>query len=503
MAAIVATLDRVAIAAGGTDETPVAMTVMSALAEGADRLIAGAVLARPDAELEAALPVARADYRRDFDDQASRAEFDELLGRAVEVTNLPVAPSREEAYQQAGRYVVERSDVLIAIWDGRPARGVGGTAEVVAYARQRGVPVVAIDPRGGIVLDETDAGVGGRARLELARYNRGSLPGGRFEAEIRRNTSARRAAAEAAGVAGARIDALSAWLWPYYVRADMLAGRHQRWYLRLGSGLFVLAATAVAAAAGQFLFMPESSLLVWLEVGLMVALLLGVVVGRRLQLHERWISYRFLAERLRSAYFLAIAGMGSWREGGLERLPLSKGPQDWLRRAFAEVWRRRPPDMPRDSEVAGVRDFLAEAWIREQEAYHRLSSRRNADRQRVTTAAITALFGATLIAAIGHALQIGRHEPAEGAANVLVFAAVVLPAIAAALGGIRAQREYHRHAERFAAMAHHLADVASRMAVAPDLETVRAVASAAEELMLEESRDWFVVVRFHNFELHV
>ena len=38
--------------------------------------------------------------------------------------------------------MVEHADVLIAVWDGRPARGMGGTADAVAYARQRGVPVL-------------------------------------------------------------------------------------------------------------------------------------------------------------------------------------------------------------------------------------------------------------------------------------------------------------------------------------------------------------------------
>lgn len=32
-------------------------------------------------------------------------------------------------------------DRLIAVWDGRPARGYGGTADLVAYARGLGVPV--------------------------------------------------------------------------------------------------------------------------------------------------------------------------------------------------------------------------------------------------------------------------------------------------------------------------------------------------------------------------
>ena len=48
----------------------------------------------------------------------------------------------------AGKVVVDRSSVLLAVWDGQPSRGLGGTADVVAYARQRGVPVTVIWPEG-------------------------------------------------------------------------------------------------------------------------------------------------------------------------------------------------------------------------------------------------------------------------------------------------------------------------------------------------------------------
>jgi hypothetical protein len=38
--------------------------------------------------------------------------------------------------------------VLVAVWDGQPSRGLEGTADVVAYANQRGVPVEVIWPEG-------------------------------------------------------------------------------------------------------------------------------------------------------------------------------------------------------------------------------------------------------------------------------------------------------------------------------------------------------------------
>ena len=49
--------------------------------------------------------------------------------------------TRDKAYEQAGRYVADRSDALIALWDGEEPRGQGGTEEIVAYAQENGVPI--------------------------------------------------------------------------------------------------------------------------------------------------------------------------------------------------------------------------------------------------------------------------------------------------------------------------------------------------------------------------
>lgn len=117
------------------------LLVTSALAEGADRLAAWRIMARNQASLVVVLPLAAEDYRQDFSSPDSQQEFDHMLSLAQEVIQMPPESSREAAYSAAGRYIVEHSDVLIAVWDGAPAQGVGGTAEVVSLARRRGIPI--------------------------------------------------------------------------------------------------------------------------------------------------------------------------------------------------------------------------------------------------------------------------------------------------------------------------------------------------------------------------
>ena len=130
--------------------TPAALVVVSGLAEGADRIVAARVLARPGARLEAVLPLPPDDYEADFADDGSRREFRELLEAADRVTVVPpdpADPSREAAYARAGAATVAGCDVLLALWDGRPAQGRGGTAEVVAQGRAAGRPVEVIHVR--------------------------------------------------------------------------------------------------------------------------------------------------------------------------------------------------------------------------------------------------------------------------------------------------------------------------------------------------------------------
>lgn len=121
------------------------LQIVSPLAEGADRLVAEAALDE-GAELIAPLPFPRERYALDFADPASRADFFALLGRAAQVVEIDgrrgSERSRQEAYRAVGTLVLRKSDMLIALWDGRKASGPGGTADVIDEAREAGRPVL-------------------------------------------------------------------------------------------------------------------------------------------------------------------------------------------------------------------------------------------------------------------------------------------------------------------------------------------------------------------------
>jgi|SRR5579863_5235859 len=115
---------------------------LTSLAIGADQLFAEAVLSI-GGRIEAVLPFDG--YTETFSGP-DLANFNRLLALSSRTEVLDRAGSDEESYFTAGKRVVELSDLMIAVWDGAPAKGLGGTADIVHYAIALGRRVVHINP---------------------------------------------------------------------------------------------------------------------------------------------------------------------------------------------------------------------------------------------------------------------------------------------------------------------------------------------------------------------
>ncbi|BBC36702.1 uncharacterized protein SGFS_079960 [Streptomyces graminofaciens] len=114
---------------------------LSSLAAGADQVFAEIAL-ECGAPLTAVIP--GMDYETHLGDDDVRTSYRRILKCCAERVELPYERTHEEAYDAAGRYIVDRADRMIAVWDGAPSRGLGGTADIVAYARRAGVPVTVL-----------------------------------------------------------------------------------------------------------------------------------------------------------------------------------------------------------------------------------------------------------------------------------------------------------------------------------------------------------------------
>jgi len=142
------------------------LILVTALAEGADRLAAEVALSLHfKVHLVVPVPMPIELYELDFDsftlletplgtvavNRSSREEFHALLDRAETRFELELAdgntyetiadpgPERDRQYELVGKFIARQSQILIALWDGVDSNRVGGTASVVHFQTE-GVP---------------------------------------------------------------------------------------------------------------------------------------------------------------------------------------------------------------------------------------------------------------------------------------------------------------------------------------------------------------------------
>jgi len=130
--------------------------LLSNFADGADR-IAGWAALDLGWKLDAILPFPRDDFACDFEDASDLTAYFAQLEQVRSQVHLQPArrPGDDEtqAYERAGRAILDRCSMLVGVWDKAPARGRGGTAQIIAEAIAREIPVVVVDPRGSIPIE--------------------------------------------------------------------------------------------------------------------------------------------------------------------------------------------------------------------------------------------------------------------------------------------------------------------------------------------------------------
>ncbi|HTW94348.1 MAG TPA: hypothetical protein VMD30_06130 [Tepidisphaeraceae bacterium] len=120
------------------------LILLSQLAEGADQLVVR-VAAEMKLTILGVLPMPLELYRSDFDTPDSLQRFEQSVALCSAIIQHPVppphthndaftsGPARDACYAAAGAWTLTHSHLLLALWDGAPAGGAGGTGEIVQY----------------------------------------------------------------------------------------------------------------------------------------------------------------------------------------------------------------------------------------------------------------------------------------------------------------------------------------------------------------------------------
>ncbi|CAM3220320.1 SMODS and SLOG-associating 2TM effector domain-containing protein [Sphingomonas antarctica] len=524
-----------AIETATSDVTVEATRLITGLAEGADMIAAHAGLTRGWL-LDAVLPFARDEFARDFAEGAERTEYQDALSSASAVFELPGDRAHDgAAYERVGRVVLAQSDVLVAVWDGGAGRGRGGAAQIVAEAVLAGIPVIHIDPAAAHPprllwdrLEEHDLGqqtvdTVPRAGLErlpvliahllaapseaaeramLDRFTSGVVERERWFAfaypwllrSMARGGKAPVSEPPAAPPETCFSPVLARIVTPRFVSADRTGSALARLFRSGYVTNFTFAALAVILSLMGLVLPPAlKPLLIASEVVVIGAILLVTRAGNRAQWHRRWLDHRHLAERLRVLTIGAQLGDLDLRaEASAQR-----GWVGWYARATAR--QIGLPTVRVDANylecVRGALTHLIDdqiGYLRGDAArMHRLEHRLHklGGALFITTAAVCVLILVFKLAAAFDPETFEHVAKPVGLAATIISAA--LPAIGAAIYGIRMQGDLAGTSERSAGLAAQLVTLKTVIAAdALDFDTLTRRTRRAADLLTRDLATW-------------
>jgi hypothetical protein len=516
-------------------QTPPLLRLVSALAEGADQIVAEVGL-ELGYELQAPIPYAADEYKKDF---ADPKPFDQLLSRASAALQLD--GRREEdarAYERVGHVLLAQSDLLIAIWDGEPAQGIGGTGAVVADAIGRGIPVVWIHSRPPhdcvVFLHHADDGATRKLLADIEEdVERVLVPPPNDTDNVIGDEywSERTPRPRQYGVyrlfqllmaPGTRPIPNASPPDPSLCRQlpDSPTERERLWVDALADRYASRYRNAFVAVYGLGVFASFAALLgyvsVWATVveGIVIVWILSLIVRERLgRWSKRWLHYRQLAEQLRQLELLWPIG----RVLPSFRVPAHAADDDPSHAWVNWLFRARVREMGlvnahlSPSYLHAYRECRLRPRIDEQVTYHLRTADRNGRLEHNVRVWASALFGATLLVCVGHMLHNARwHTLYESLADAagwenaaLTLIAVLLPAIGAAFAGIASQSEFARLVRQSKAMAHRLGTLRvqlERSSAPLRSDSISKTAEAVTELMTAELVAWQSTFRLKVLE---
>lgn len=451
--------------AGLQTQVPGEWIGVSSVAAGSDMLFARCVLGL-GLPWQALLPLPQADFERDFSPDEWR-QVEALLQGAESVMVIGSSDVREEAYLDCGVETVHACDVLIALWDGEPARGRGGTAEIVAYARERGKPLLIVDPVTGVVRRENfEHFVPVDPELEFIN----GLP-------------------EAPSSATDR-DGLPGTIERFMRKADGAANRSAPQFRLLTVATVLLHVVATTIATFGLAFGWQPMLLPWVKLLFLLGALAAALAIRYYRAQHNWVRCRLAAELGRAA--LATWGMPR-RAALFEDLDLPAARQ--LVRSLHQLHRRGAPE--KRANLDTFRQQYLAGRIEDQLRYYRRRLERAAPllwRLRLGFALSTILaIVCTAAYALHHSLHFAPAPPLV-AAFISQFLPIVLPAIAAAFIALISINDLHRRVARYREMCHFLESAHRQITVTHTWRSVEHLVRQTERTLLQEVLEWHTLM---------
>jgi len=521
------------------------LQLINPLAEGSDRLVAD-VAQELGIELIVPLPMPQEDYERDFETPAAVEVFRESIkdARVINLRGLPESSGfmdspedRNRQYAQLGIFISNHSQVLLALWDGKPSVAPGGTASVVNYHLTAVMPGYAVAEESPNLLADNENDLAyhiscsrdrpdGKPRQGLeslqtawitAHY--GLETGDQMPLEYRimlnrledfgRDQARYQTEIDNDGV-NLLHDAPDL---EYPVGTEVIAERHRvadwlaiHFQKRISLGLIAIHVIAVVIGL-IFIVYSEFEGLEFLVNIFLLAFLAGFAVfkiGERRQWHRKHLDYRALAEGLRVQFYWSLAGVINVRsaefayDNFLQKQDVDLG---WIRHVMRNVSLSRSRDqLPSPDWV----DWVVEQWVGDQKgssgqlSYYKRKELEKASRfKRTTNLGRVTLWAGILIAL---SLAVFGSDMSDFQRHLLLVLMGIFPLIA----GIR-DAYSHKKAEKelikqYRFMSGILANARRLLDSSDDIQFRRRVLRALGRAALEEDAEWILMHRERPLE---
>lgn len=474
------------------------------LAEGADSILAEAAL-DDGWQLVALLPFAPDTFAADFGG-AALDRYHRLLARAGVVCALDGDRGSDHAYADVGDQIVEQSDILLTIWNGQRAQGLGGTGDVVRHALQAGVPVAVLPPTGTSALTwfgTTGADVSAMLRAALlppvssdgypgacfSDLPRGAGWAGKvlraYDRLITLGFTQSGPASPPRAVSDPQVVVLAS----AFRSADQLATEYAARYRAAGLMRYGLILPATLASLvgwyGPDWMQPIGNLVAF--VVLLFVVLFSIRGGWELA-HRRFLMYRTLAEYIRNARLLIPLCATARIPGAAPHEARAADWTSWYGRAVTRQDGIQPASFDAESVADAVTLIRGEAESQVHFLLHR-AARFDAIAGRLSQIGVALSIAGVAFSGVRAVLLLaGAGATALRDFNEL---ALVLPAMAPVFLGLLSFNEYTKLATRYRAVAAALnAQIAALGRVQPHRAGVLPIARRIVEVMLAERDDW-------------
>jgi len=508
-------IDRILKNFPSSTNTSVLLRVLSPLAEGADQLVAEEGLKYDNAELKVILPLCKDEYLEDFPSEESKKEFKALLKIANHILTLNEKPlkedipdelfaeSKKQAYEEVGRYIVDHSDVLIALWDRSPAQGKGGTADIVKYAESKKCPLFIINTNSSHDITFIEGnGINTNLYKHLDDFNSFKLKEKLWFQTIKEKSELffkDKESKKEYGLPEQARQIVKELLLPYYAYAEIFAMKYQSWYKYIGLIIFWLAFLSVTAIGyGAIILGHIPKYIFGIELIFLLVISILIYFSNKKGAHKYWIETRFLAEHLRTDMILTICGLKIAPPQYIRHIEDVDTRNGWMLLTLEEILNRIPTQKWNINEyLPQLKEFIKNVWISDQIDYHLKRKEKLLRRNKTLERIGEVIFYSAIIIAIIH---IGLTIDLLILDNILILAVLLLPALGATIAAIRTHRDYKKIANDSIIMVYNLIRLRQELDKPLTSSKLKSLVRKTEELMREETDDWLLLIASKELE---